>query len=183
MARMIILYGTTEGQTEKIAEHIAAVLNAHGQTTTLVNSEDLSKDFPLTDYDVAIVGASMHSGGYQHSVHDFVKQHQAQLAEMPSAFFSVSMTAAAPTAKERSQLDTHLARFFTETGWHPKQVVSFAGALAYTQYHGPKRWVMRRIARAMHAPTDPSRDYEYTDWEAVTRFAESLLPVAVATQS
>jgi menaquinone-dependent protoporphyrinogen oxidase len=44
---------------------------------------------------------------------------------------------------------------------------SVAGRLAYTQYSLVTRWLMRRIARKEHAPTDTSRDYELTDWTAL----------------
>jgi menaquinone-dependent protoporphyrinogen oxidase len=33
---------------------------------------------------------------------------------------------------------------------------------------------MKRIARKEGGPTDTSRDYEYTDWEAVDRFADAF---------
>ncbi|MBA3826408.1 MAG: protoporphyrinogen oxidase [Ktedonobacterales bacterium] len=180
MARILVLYGSTESQTAKIAEFLATVLKQHGQTVSVVDSEFIPGSFTLNDYDVALIGASMHAGGFQRAVQNFVGQQQASLNQMPSAFFSVSLTAAYPTPEGRSQLDSHLERFFAETGWHPQQVVNFAGALAYSQYHGLKRWAMLRIAHDVHAPTDTSHDYEYTDWEAVTRFAEAMLAVPLA---
>jgi menaquinone-dependent protoporphyrinogen oxidase len=94
---------------------------------------------------------------------------------MPAAFFSVSLTAASPTAEERAHLQSHVERFYRITGWHPKTFASFAGKLAYSRYHGLKRWGMVRIARAVHAPTDTLKDYEYTDWHAVERFATTFV--------
>ncbi|MDZ7685538.1 MAG: hypothetical protein U5O39_11475 [Gammaproteobacteria bacterium] len=37
---------------------------------------------------------------------------------------------------------------------------------------------MKRIAKQAGGDTDTSRDYEYTGWEQVERFAERLLEVA-----
>jgi menaquinone-dependent protoporphyrinogen oxidase len=58
-----------------------------------------------------------------------------------------------------------------ETGWHPRRVELVAGALPYTRYNFLVRFVMRRISRKEGGDTDTSRDYEYTDWAAVDRFA------------
>ena len=50
-------------------------------------------------------------------------------------------------------------------------VAVVAGALPYTRYSPLTRWMMRRIVAKAKGDTDTSRDYEYTDWEAVRRFA------------
>lgn len=49
-----------------------------------------------------------------------------------------------------------------------------AGALTYSKYPRPLKWLMRRIAEKAGEDTDTSRDYEYTDWEQVKRYAHRL---------
>jgi hypothetical protein len=53
-------------------------------------------------------------------------------------------------------------------------VKEVAGALKYTRYGWLKRRVMRYIAGKAGGSTDTSRDHEYTDWEDLRVFAESL---------
>jgi menaquinone-dependent protoporphyrinogen IX oxidase len=36
--------------------------------------------------------------------------------------------------------------------------------------------MMRLLMRHMHHETDASRDYDYTDWDAVDRWARELVP-------
>jgi menaquinone-dependent protoporphyrinogen oxidase len=60
--------------------------------------------------------------------------------------------------------------FVTETGWRPVRSLPVAGALAYSRYNVFIKFVMKRIARKAGAPTDTSRDYEFTDWAALARF-------------
>jgi len=62
-----------------------------------------------------------------------------------------------------------------KTGWHPARVELVAGALPYSKYNFLIRYVMRRIAAKEGGDTDTSHDYEYTDWEAVDRFARDAL--------
>ena len=68
-----------------------------------------------------------------------------------------------------------IERLVAETGWRPHRVELVAGALPYTRYNFLVRFVMRRIARKEGGDTDTSRDYEYTDWSAVERFALEFL--------
>jgi menaquinone-dependent protoporphyrinogen oxidase len=53
-------------------------------------------------------------------------------------------------------------------------VEMIAGALRYSKYPLPLRWLMRRIAKQAGGDTDTSRDYEYTDWEQVDGYARRL---------
>jgi menaquinone-dependent protoporphyrinogen oxidase len=49
-----------------------------------------------------------------------------------------------------------------------------AGALMYSKYPLPVKWLMKGIARKAGEDTDTSRDYEYTDWEQVRQYAQML---------
>lgn len=50
-----------------------------------------------------------------------------------------------------------------------------AGTLRYTRYGFFKRFLMKQINKREGGDTDTSRDYEYTDWDAVTAFANEFL--------
>ena len=59
-----------------------------------------------------------------------------------------------------------------------------AGAMAHTTYGPILRWIVRRASKPLGGPTDTSRDYEYTDWADVERFAKcfvTMIPVGTAT--
>jgi menaquinone-dependent protoporphyrinogen oxidase len=175
MRKILIIYGTTEGQTAKIAQCLAEHIGERGYLVDVYDVTHLPTDFALDGYNAVLVGASMHVGGYQRAIREFVARHQVMLTRLPSAFFSVSLTEAYPDPQERARLNSHFAHFFYETGWHPAMMASFAGALAYTRYGFFKRLALRYIARRAGAPTNPARDYEFTDWDAVTSFAEGFV--------
>ena len=65
-----------------------------------------------------------------------------------------------------------MTQFLEQAQWRPDHVELIAGALLYTKYNFLKRFLMRRISGSEGGDTDTSRDYEYTDWAAVERFAE-----------
>lgn len=171
MARILIAYGTSEGQTAKIAEYVADVVRDHGHEADTADLKDA--DVTLEGYDGVVVGASIHMGKHEKYVEDFVRSSRAALEGMPSAMFSVSLAAHGDTDEAEGYVDG----FEELTGWHPARVALFGGALLYTQYGFVKRRLMRRIAREKPGElgTDTSRDYVYTEWDGVRTFAEDFL--------
>jgi menaquinone-dependent protoporphyrinogen oxidase len=177
-----ILYATREGQARKIAEYIAARLREQGLQTDVMNLAD-RPDVELNRYAAAVIAASVHSGKHETEIRRFVRRHVAQLNAIPAAFVSVTLSEAgverpSATPEERARFAADVQRvleaFSKETGWRPKRVKPVAGALLYTKYNFLVRFIMKRIAKTTGAETDTSRDYEYTNWMALDRFADEL---------
>jgi menaquinone-dependent protoporphyrinogen oxidase len=87
---------------------------------------------------------------------------------------SVSLAAAGDSEEDKRGLAECLERFLATTGVRPVVVEHVAGAFRYTEYDFLKRWAMKYIAWRKGQPTDTGRDYEYTDWDALARFAEAF---------
>lgn len=171
MSRIALLYGTTEGQTATVSERMADVFRDAGHEPTLIHAEHLPAGFTLGAYDAAVIGASIHGGKHQRYVARFVRDHADALNAMPSAFYSVSLTAAEGTRESWETARGMLQEFLVETGWEPDATAVVPGALRYSRYGTLKRFVMKRIAKRAGGGTDTSRDYEYTDWDEVEGFA------------
>jgi len=172
MSRILIGYGTTEGQAARIAEHLAKAIGSHGVEARVADLKR-SGNVDLDSCDAVIIGGSIHMGKHEGYVADFVRKNRAALERLPSAFFSVSLAAHGDLANA----EAYVANFEQETRWHPTQVGLFSGALLYRQYGLLKRYMMKRIVRDKPGglSTDTSRDHEYTDWDDVNRFAEDFL--------
>src|SRR5829696_8321467 len=101
---------------------------------------------------------------------------------MPSAFFSVCLTAVDDTDEAHATTRDYLDDFEERTGWTPRRRTTFAGALQYREYGFLTRLVMRVLMKRGDHPTDTRRDYDYTDWEAVEAFARdcAALPARAA---
>lgn len=170
MKKILLTYGTTEGQTAKIADFISDVLGSHGHEVTVVDVRETA-DTP-DGYDAVVVGASIHMGTHDQRIVDFVVRHRDALGRLPTAFFSVSLAAYGDTA----EAEGYVEEFAKRTGWRPGRVGVFGGALLYTQYGFLKRRMMRRIVRDKpgNLGMDLSRDYVYTDWDRVKAFAEDF---------
>src|SRR5215207_878244 len=73
MIRVLIPYGTTEGQTARISEYLADVIRDHGHEAYAVDIKGSGAPEP-DDYDAAIVGASIHMRKHEDYVRDFVRE-------------------------------------------------------------------------------------------------------------
>jgi menaquinone-dependent protoporphyrinogen oxidase len=163
--KLMIVYATTEGQTQKICEFLRDETEKAGHVPALF---DAVVTPPAPDeFDAVIVAASLHGGKYQLSVKNFVQTHHKALNRMNTAFLSVSLTAAADEPESWKELKQHTEDFLLETGWNPGVTEQVAGALRYTQYDFFKRFIMRMISSRSGGDTDTSRDHEYTDWKQV----------------
>ena len=177
MASVLVVYGTSEGQTATIAERIGDVLEDAGHDVTLVHAKHPPSDLEPEAFDGVVVGASIHAGGHQRYVRTFVTEHLETLNRTPSAFFSVSLSAASVDPDTREEARGLLKAFLEETEWNPDLRLSVAGALKYSEYGLVKRFVMKRIGGKERGDTDTSRDYEYTDWETVEAFSLEFVDV------
>lgn len=178
-----IFFATREGHTRLIAEHIALALSAEHIHAAMFDVKVEHRMLHWPGYDRVFLLASVHAGHHEPEMIAFVKAHRAQLERLSAAFVSVTLSEAGaedPLAppERRAEAARDAQRmvdvFVEETGWRPAHVLRVAGALAYSRYNFIVRAVLKHIARKAHAPTDTSRDYEFTDWNAVDGFVRQL---------
>jgi menaquinone-dependent protoporphyrinogen oxidase len=172
--RVLVIYGTSYGQTERIAGRIAATLQCRGIRTELCNAAKQRPAFPLEQYTAVIVGCSIIARGHQPAIERFVRENVAALNRVPSAFFQVSASAGSVDQRGRMAAQRLLDEFIRSHEWTPILSASVAGAINYTRYNFLLRWYMKRASAKHGGTTDTSRDHEYTDWAQVDRFALAI---------
>jgi len=172
MPRILIVFGTTDGHTARIASAIGDAVSDAGDTASVFA---LPMEVPDPGrYDAVIVAASVHRGLFQRPVAKWVLAHAQRLNAMPTAFVSVSLGILQHDPAVRAEVESIVTRFLDGTGWRPTARLGVAGALLYTHYSWLTRLVMRRIARKAGGDTDTTRDYVYTDWAALRHFVDGF---------
>jgi menaquinone-dependent protoporphyrinogen oxidase len=175
--RILIVYASTHGHTAKVASRLARTLEEDGCAVD-VRDIGLAGDVKPADHDAVVVGASVHGGRHQREAVEWTRHHAMGLNGMPSAFFSVCLAAADDTEESREAVRGYVDDLLDDTGWMPRLTTTFAGALQYREYDFMTRLAMRVLMRHGDHPTDVSRDYDYTDWDAVERFAHEVTGIA-----
>ncbi len=171
--RILIIYGTSEGQTRKISRFMEEVLQDKGHKVVIA---DATEEPPKpSKFDAVLIGSSIHMHKYNNAITQYVLKNLKVLNKMPTAFFSVCLAVASDIEEEHLEAHRIAMEFLEKTGWNPHEVTQIAGALKYTQYDYLKRLIMRMIAKKQGRATDTSSDYEYTDWKAVKKFARRFV--------
>lgn len=171
MGQILIAYASHYGQTEKIATHLADQLRQQGHEVALVDAR--ASDVPAPKrFDLVVLGSRVEAGQHATEIRKYIREHIAVLEVMPTAFFSVSMAAAAENCGPDPS--GYLQTTFSDLGWTPSRSIAFAGGLPYRKYGWFMRFVMKRISQSANRTTDTSRNHEMTDWDAVRRFGEEL---------
>ncbi|MCR9226997.1 MAG: hypothetical protein NXH90_06245 [Flavobacteriaceae bacterium] len=171
--KILIVYGTVEGHTRKIARFMENVLQKENHHVVISN---VVEDPPApNDFDVVFVGSSVHIQKYNTLIYDYVQENIDTLNEKSSAFFSVSMAMASSIKQEHEEVLQIAHDFLNETEWNTKTIWHIAGALKYTKYNYFKKLIMRSIAKKEGGSIDTTQDHEYTDWGKVKKDVLSFI--------
>lgn len=174
---VLIVYGTTDGQTRKIAEWTARRVRELGREVELRDSASPGSDADLTTLDAFIIAASVHRKRHQDTVINFAIAHHELLNTRPSAFISVSLAAVLEDEKKEAQ--EYVDHFVSATGWQPRMTLLLGGALRFTEYDYFQEQIVKFIVMKRGGAPSTGRDHEFTDWKALANFVDGFLETAV----
>jgi menaquinone-dependent protoporphyrinogen oxidase len=169
MQDLLVAYSSGEGQTAKIAQYVAELGRAAQLRVELCDVAHILSTRSLREFDGIIVGGSIHGGKHAPDLRKFVVDHAPSLNSRPSAFFSVSLSAAGDKDQQHDAWRC-LNEFLKSSAWSPAQQAIIAGAIRYRAYGFLKRMLMKRVLKQAGGETDTTRNFEYTDWDQVEGF-------------
>jgi len=172
MAKILILYSTTDGHTREICQRLKQAIEGQGHQVTLRSIDD-KPPVELEQFDKIVIGASIRYGRHTKRVYDFIEKNEQFLESKPNAFFSVNVVARKP-GKDAPGTNPYLQRFLSQIQWHPKKLAVFAGKIDYRKYRFWDRQMIRIIMWMTKGPTDPKGVFEFTDWEQVESFGHQI---------
>jgi menaquinone-dependent protoporphyrinogen oxidase len=171
--KILVVYGTKEGQSAKIANAISDELSLEGFVVDTYNAEEIPSDIRVNDYSGVVAGGSVHVSKYPAPLKKWIKANSAELSIKPSAFFSVCLGVLEKENAQTQKAEKKIVEdFFAWSGWRPKTWTIFAGAVKYSKYGWFTKQIMKMIVKKAGGNTDTSRDYEYTNWNEVKTFAQ-----------
>ena len=163
--KILVVYGTTEGQTRKIGEKVADRLSSHGHDTAVRNSSRWQEDFRVDTFDKVIVAGSVHERKHQRDLEMFVMANRAKLQAKPTLFLSVSLSAAFPGGEAEAR--DYIDKFVEYTEWKPSRVLTVAGAIRYEEYDYFMEQIVHHVVLEGREHDQGEGDREFTDWDAL----------------
>lgn len=176
MKKLLIIYGTTEGQTAKIVQYLEHQFFKAGIDVTSFNATEFPPE-PY-GYDMILLAGSLHMERVQTAVIDYAAKYKQVIDRIPNALIMVSLSAADIDKEAKIGLENCVQELIESTGWKPKKVEHVAGALKYVEYNFFKRFILKQISKSKGSTTDTSQDHEFTDWDELNRFTEEFLQEA-----
>jgi len=177
VVNVLIIYGTTEGQTRKIAEWTATHVRERGHQVELRDSAGLASGSDLETFHAFIIAASVHQECYQDTITNFATAHHKLLNTKPSAFISVSLSAVLEEGGREAQ--KYVDGFVSVTGWLPSMTLLLGGALRFTEYDYFQEQIVKFVVMKRGGAARTARDREFTDWNALTGFVDGFVETAV----
>ena len=172
MAKIVILYSTTDGHTREICDRLQQVVEKSGDEVTLVAINE-GPDVDLASFDKIVIGASIRYGKHNVNVYRFIEDNLPVLNKKPNAFFSVNAVAR-KAEKAQPHTNPYLQKFLKQIAWQPKELAVFAGKIDYQMYGFLDRFMIRFIMWMTKGPTDPNTTVEFTDWGQVDKFGQVI---------
>jgi len=164
--KILIAYGSTEGQTRKVVNAIAKQINELGHEAKKFDTSDLLGELHPNSFDRIIVAGSVHEQMHQESLEFFVVAHREQLKTGPALFLSISLAAAFDNGMGDAQ--SYVDHFSKNTGWHPQKSLMVAGAVRHGEYGLFKEHILEHIVLKGRDLEDPASDHEFTNWERLS---------------
>ena len=170
--KTLILYFTTDGQTKLIAERLAQYITHETELRSLREHANMTDEHRAA-FDKLVRGAAGVYVNFTPGVYKFLAPLLAIFNKNTTAFYGVNLTARKPN-RQTPESNTYIRKFLQKILWRPTHVEVIAGALFYPRYSWFDRTMIRFIMKLTKGETDVSREYEYTDWAQVERFAQRL---------
>jgi len=172
MAKILIIYSSTDGHTKKICSRLKQIVEGYNNEVVMTSVSNLDAA-ELESFDKIIIGASIRYGKHSKSIYEFIEENQPVLESRPNAFFSVNVVARKP---EKAMPDTnpYLKKFLRQISWKPEKLAVFAGKIEYQKYGFWDRHIIRLIMWITKGPTDPRTNIEFTDWDKVAEFGRVI---------
>ena len=173
--KILIAYGTTEGQTRKIVETVAGQIRELGHDVQLFDTSRRQGDLHPETFDRILVAGSVHQQEHQDSVKVFVAANLNKISEKPTMFISVSLAAAFDDGTDEAQ--SYVDRFLSNLGWAPTETLMVAGALRYDEYDYFKDQIVAHVVLEGRTVAGPKGDHEFTDWDALANAVVSFVGI------
>lgn len=206
MRPVLIAYASTEGHGAEIARHLQKNVESQGKQALLVDvkselaqisqvmfgpeqeqetsgeSSEENTNAQSTEQEPlffgAIVVGSIHFGDYDTELFGFAKRFGRLLSTQPSAFLSVSLSAASDDMSSRMSVDATAHTLLLETDWLPSKLLHVAGAVKEKELNFFKRGALQAVLRAKGIKPDPSGTTVFTDWAELDNFLQDFLALA-----
>lgn len=181
----LVAFGTKYGSTSKVAEKIASSLEASGVHASVLDLRR-GKRSGVDGYDLVVIGSCIIMDKWSKGALEFLERNRTAMSRKKVALFACSGNSYTNPEKisqyRKTYLDDVAARFGIE-GSVPKAL--FGGEIDFRRYGPLTKAIVRSVWRdtlngLREKGVDLSKPFDFRDWDAIGRWADSLAKEAKA---
>jgi len=174
MKKILIIYASRFGQTEKICFYIQEQLLMKKLACDVVNIIALDETVNLIDYTHILLASSIYYGKHNKALLTWIDKYHDRFLNKIVGFISVNLTARKPN-RDRVDTNIYTKKLMIESPYQFDIVDVFAGKLNYRQYNLLDRYMLRFVMWITKGETNFDTNKEYTDWGRIDGFIEKWL--------
>ena len=172
--KVLIAYSSRFGHSLKIAEAMGNVFKNNHVAVDIYNLETVTTlPNSIKEYDAVIITASIRYGKFHKKLNEFIAQYKEALKDTLDVFIPINLVARKPH-KRLLENNNYVNKFLEEAAWQPSKINIMPGALEYPKYNFLDRSMIKFIMWMTKGEMDTSKTIDYTDWDEVRAFAQSI---------
>jgi menaquinone-dependent protoporphyrinogen oxidase len=155
---ILVAYASKYGSTQGIAERIAEQLRQLGKAAEARSMDDVADP---DSYEAFVLGSAIYAGSWLKEAREWVRRHQAVLAQHPVWFFS-----SGPLGTEVKDINSFRPKEMTEFQQtiRPREERIFFGAFDYHKMSFPDRMILKATS-ATGQPSRPGQQASPKTWD------------------
>lgn len=162
--RILVVSATRAGSTTEVAQVIGEVLRGRGFE---VEVKSVKENPSVAGYQAVIVGSAIRMNNWLPEAVEFLRKHQPQLSQIPTAFFTCHRLNTGLEAASRAAREAYSAPVRQIVS--PQAEAFFSGELD----HAKLNFVDRLLAQAVEKSTQtPAGDFR--DWSRIRAWAQTV---------
>lgn len=162
--KVLVIFESFEGQTEKIAHHVGEATRQHGHDVTVVDV-GRETDVAFDGVGAVVLAAPVHQRRHPPGFEAFLQANRQALADRRTLMLSVSLSASFAAGLEEAQ--EYLVEMKMRTGLEPDAEALVAGAIRVEKYDYFALQVIRHVILRGREFDPAAGDHEFTDWDAL----------------
>ena len=171
--KILIIYGTIEGHTEKVAHFLESELKNQGHESALFNTAERTSAISFQGIDKVILAASVHERRHPQTFEVFLTGHSEEISSRPCMLISVSLSAAHTEGEEEAM--EYVEEMLMRTGLNPDKTLCVGGAIKLSKYDFYALQVLRHVVLRGKEFDASKNEHEFTDWDKLSAVASSFI--------
>ena len=162
--KILVAYGSKCGSTAEVAQKVGQVLGQAGVEVEVRAAHEVKT---IKDYDAVVMGTAIRMNKPVGEITSFTKKFNKDLAQLPTAVFSLGLSMKEDTPENRTETAKFIAPLVEQLPGN-KSTALFGGKFDLNTVSPILRFMLSKDTSGAMAPGD------YRDWNVINTWANSL---------